>query len=283
MSEVSAVLQVTEIGDGRWTAPHPAEDPEGRDVVFSGQMLGQMIMASSAAAGAEQDKEVKSIHGVFARAGSYSAGPVEYVLDPLHSGRAWASNTVTARQGDRTLARSLILLNSVEPDLVRHSPVMPNVPGPEDFPPAEISVLYPGAEAREVKRAEPVVDSSPSMFVWVRHPESYGSVAANQAAVAWSEPGLIIATALGVHPDEVDISTAHRSISTGVISHTAHFHEHADVGDWLLYVHRASYAGHGRIFGSGEVFTRDGTLVSTFAQDSMARQANRPLDFKKDM
>ncbi len=283
MSDVPAVLQVTEVGDGTWTAPHPAKDPEGRDVVFSGQMLGQMIMASSAAAGAEEGKEVKSIHGVFARSGSYSAGPVEYVLDPLHSGRAWASNTVTARQGDRTLARGLILLNSVEPDLVRHSPMMSNVPGPEEFPPEEINVLFPGAEARVVERAGPVDDGAPSTFVWVRNPESYASVAASQAAVVWSEPGLIIATALSVHSDEVEMSAAHRSISTGVISHTAHFHEHADVGDWLLYVHRASYAGHGRIFGSGEVFTRDGTLVSTFAQDSMARQSNRPLDFKKDM
>jgi acyl-CoA thioesterase II len=283
MSDVSAVLQVKQTGDGTWTAPHPATDPEGRDVVFSGQMLGQMIMASSAAAGAEEEKEVKSIHGVFARAGSYSAGPVEYVLDPLHSGRAWASNTVTARQGDRTLARSLILLNAVEPDLIRHSPPMPNVPGPEEFPPAENNLLFPGTETRVVEQAEPIVGGSPSMFVWARHPESYESVAASQAAIVWSEPGLIIATALSVHTDEVDISAAHRSISTGVISHTAHFHERADVGQWLLFVHRASYAGHGRIFGSGEVFTRDGTLVSTFAQDSMARLVDRSLDFKKDM
>ena len=32
------------------------------------------------------------------------------------------------------------------------------------------------------------------------------------------------------------------------------------------------------MFGSGTVFTRDGTLVSTFAQDSMARGVEAPLD-----
>jgi hypothetical protein len=48
------------------------------------------------------------------------------------------------------------------------------------------------------------------------------------------------------HSDQVNVRHAHRSISTGVISHTSHFHEHADVGDWLLFVQKASYAGHGR-------------------------------------
>src|ERR1700736_114322 len=86
MSELPAVLQVEDLGDGRWSAPHPADDPEGRDVVFSGQLLAQMIMASDGAVAGE--KEVKSIHAIFARAGTYSAGLMELRLDPMHSGRA---------------------------------------------------------------------------------------------------------------------------------------------------------------------------------------------------
>ncbi len=60
-----------------------------------------------------------------------------------------------------------------------------------------------------------------------------------------------------------------------MISHTAHFHDHADVGQWLLVAQEASYAGNGRVFGSGAVFTQDGTLVSTFAQDSHGARASR--------
>ncbi len=282
MKELPAVLQVQELGDGRWTAPHPTEDPEGRDVVFSGQMLAQMIMISTTAAGPDAGKDVKSIHGVFARSGSYSGGALEYTLDPMHSGRAWASDTITVRQGERLLARGLVLLNAQEPDLMRHSPPMPEVPGPEEGTPQGIAVVYPGAEARVVEPAKPE-DETPAMYVWARHPGNFDSVAARQAVIAWSEPGLLIGTAMSAHPDAVDIGAAHRSISTGVISHTAHFHEPADVGDWLLFVHRASYAGHGRVFGSGSVFTRDGTLVSTFGQDSMARSVDRPLDWRRDM
>jgi acyl-CoA thioesterase II len=282
MSELPEVLQVKDLGDGRWAVPHPGSDPEGRDVVFSGQVLAQMIMVSDAVV--DGQKEVKSVHAIFARAGRYSAGPMELVVEPMHSGRAWASNTITAVQGGQLLSRGLVLLNTVEPDLMRHGPVMPDVPGPEECAPTSFGVVYPDAEARLVDRPDAVTDDgSPVMYVWVRAPESYQSVAANQAIEVWSEPGLIIGTAMRPHSDTINIGDAHRSISTGVISHTAHFHQHGDAGEWLLFAHEGAYAGNGRVFGRGAVFTRDGALVSTFAQDSMARAVEGPLDFKRAM
>jgi acyl-CoA thioesterase II len=250
-------------------------------VVFSGQLLAQMIMVSDAAAGG---KEAKSIHAIFARAGSYRAGPIEFLRDPMHSGRAWASDTITVVQGDRLLARGLVLLNAVEPDLMRHTPAMPDVPGPDDCSPRQVRVVYPGVEVRMVdlddRGCRP---GSPVTYLWIRSARSYRSAAANQAIVVWSQPGLAIGTAMRAHPATVDPSEAHRSISTGVISHTAHFHERAELTDWLLFVHEAPYAGHGRVFGSGAVFGRDGRLVSTFTQDSMARVADRPIEWERGM
>src|SRR5829696_2010919 len=118
MSELPSTLQVQDLGGGRWSAPNPTDDPEGRDVVFSGQILAQMVMASDHHA--ESAKDVKSVHAIFARAGTYSAGPMELELDSMHAGRAWASDTITAKQGDRLLSRGLVLLNAIEPDLIRH-------------------------------------------------------------------------------------------------------------------------------------------------------------------
>ncbi len=154
MSELPPTLQVQDLGGGRWAAPHPADDPEGRDVIFSGQILAQMIMASDANCGSE--KEVKSIHAIFARAGTYSAGPMELALDAMHAGRAWASDTITAYQGERLLSRSLVLLNTVEPDLMRHSPTMPDVPGPDAATPNPSITVFPGAEARLVDAPDAV-------------------------------------------------------------------------------------------------------------------------------
>jgi acyl-CoA thioesterase len=276
------VLQVHDIGDGRWTAGHPDEDPEQRDVVFSGQLLGQMIMV--AAAGAEDAKEIKSVHAVFARAGAYSAGPIEYQRDAMHAGRAWASDTITAYQGDRLLARGLVLLNTVEPDLMRHAPVMPDVPGPDECEPRPVLVVYPGSEVRPVDRpGARSPDGTPASYYWVRLPAAFTATATTQAAVAWCEPGFTIGTAMQSHRDTVSLSDAHRTISTGVIAHTAHFHDHAQTVDWLLVANNASFAGNGRVFGSGAVFNRNGTLVSTYGQDAMARAAARPIDSRRGM
>lgn len=282
MAELPAVLQVGDLGEGRYSAPHPTDDPEGRDVVFSGQILAQMIMASDRAV--ESAKDVKSIHAIFARAGSYSAGPMNLQLEAMHSGRAWGSDTITVTQGERLLSRGLVLLNTVEPDLMRHGPSMPDVPRPGDLPPDPGALVYPGAETRTIDDAKATApDGTPAMYFWMRNPESYESVAANQAILAWSQPGMIIGLAMRPHSDVVSIGDAHRTISTGVISHTCHFHERFDIGQWLLVAQEATYAGRGRVFGSGAVFAEDGQLVSTFAQDSMARGVEGELDPRRAM
>lgn len=282
MSELPSVLQVKELESGRWAGPNPDRDPEGRDVVFSGQILAQMIMACSAAV--EGTKELTSLHGVFARAGRYSAGEVELVLEPMHTGRSWASHTLTALQGDRLLSRGLALLHADEPDLMRHGPAMPDVPPPERCVAKTYGVVFPGAEVRLVDvPGAMTAEGSPVITFWFRMSEPYDSVAANQAIVAWTTPGFIIGAAMQPHRDTVNLADAHRTISTGVLSHTVSFHEPPDVGDWMLITHEGSYAGHGRIFGHGAVFRRDGSLVSSFAQDSMARLAAEGLDPNKAM
>src|ERR1700728_3250933 len=147
MSDLPDLLELTELGEHRYHVFQPSESAEGRDVVFSGQLLGKMIMAADRAAGGT--KNVRSIHTVFARAGSYTK-PIELEVDSMHAGRTWASDTVTATQDGRLLCRSIILLNTVDPDLMRHDPQAPQgVPGPEDTSPAA-GQAFPGAEIRPI-------------------------------------------------------------------------------------------------------------------------------------
>ncbi len=281
VGELPSVLQVEEISGGRYRVHHPAEDPEARNVVFSGQILAQMIMASDHAV--EGTKEVVSIHAVFARAGRYTE-PMELQRETLHAGRAWGSETITAWQGDRLLSRGLVLLNADEPDLMRHAPGLPDVPGPEALAPDPGALVYPDTETRTVDDPKATAaDGSPALHFWMRHARSFDSVAANQAILVWCEPGLLIALSMRPHSDKVSIHAAHRTVSTGVIAHTAHFHEPFDVGEWLLVTQQSSYAGRGRVHGSGSVFTEDGRLVATFSQDSMVRGVEHTLDPKRSM
>ncbi|HLG67401.1 MAG TPA: acyl-CoA thioesterase domain-containing protein [Acidimicrobiales bacterium] len=279
MSDLPDLLTLTDAGERRYEVFQPTESAEGRDVVFSGQLLGQMIMASDRAARGEKD--VRSIHAVFARAGTYTK-PIELAVDSMHAGRTWASDTITATQDGRLLCRAIVLLNAVDPDLMRHGPAMPSdVPQPEDLDPARAQA-FPGAEVRPVP-GELTVGGVPVEMAWHRFERPLGSPAANQAVLIWATCGNIIGLGMRPHRDTVRIQDAHRTLSTGVIGHTTHFTERFDVSQWLLMVTEAEMAATGRVYGGGRVFTRDGTLVAAFHQDAMAKAAEAPLDPKRSM
>ena len=278
MSDLPDLLQLTEIGERRYQVTQPSESPEGRDVVFSGQLLAQMIMASDHAAGGTKD--VRSVHAVFARAGTYSR-PIELEVESLLAGRTWAGDTVTATQSEKVLSRAIVLLNVVDEDLMRHEPPMPPVPAPAvvDAAPGQV---FPGAELRPVSGRDEV-GGVPVEMAWHRFERPLASQAANQAVLAWATCGNIIGLAMRPHRDRVRIEDAHASISTGVIAQTIHFVERFDVSQWLLVRHEATKAATGRVYGDGRVFAEDGILVAAFHQDSMARAAAAPLDPKTSM
>jgi acyl-CoA thioesterase II len=204
-------------------------------------------------------------------------------VDSMHAGRSWASDTVTAWQGDRLLSRALVLLNVDDPDLIRHQADFPSVPGPEEAEATE-GLEYPGAELRVVDDPKATAPGGgPAMYFWTRYPDPVESVAANQAIVSWDSNGALIGLSMRPHTDVVDISQAHRTISTGVIGHTINFHERIDASQWLLFALEGTYAGRGRIHGRGSVFTQAGKLVATFSQDSMVKGIEGTLDPKRAM
>ena len=45
--------------------------------------------------------------------------------------------------------------------------------------------------------------------------------------------------------------------------------------DWLLYVTDSPWSGLARGFGRGQIFTRDGRLVASVAQEGMLREVSR--------
>jgi acyl-CoA thioesterase II len=278
MSDLPNLLQLTEIGERRFQVTQPSEPAEARDVVFSGQLLAQMIMASDHAAGGAKD--VRSIHAVFARAGTYTQ-PIELHVESLLAGRTWASDTVTATQSGKLLSRATVLMNVVDDDLMRHEPQIPSVPAPADVESAP-GQAFPGAELRPVPGWSEV-GGVPVEMAWHRFERPLASQAANQAVLTWATCGNIIRLAMRPHRDRVRIEDAHAAISTGVIAQTMHFLDRFDVSQWLLIRQEGTKAATGRVYGDGQVFVEDGTLVAAFHQDSMARAAPGPLDPKRSM
>jgi acyl-CoA thioesterase-2 len=279
------VLRLEPLGDQVWRAPHEhSADDIMRNVVFGGQILGQMIVA--AALEGDGTKEVKSIHVIFARAGDYGS-PLDYVVEPIHRGRTFASDRIDARQNGRSIASGLILWNLDEPDIVTHTAnvEMPDVPPPEDPAGREDNRVFPGAMARICFGINTWSDEEPLrpavQNVWTRVPVSFPDPVVNQAILSWATDGFLIGTALLPH-EGVNESHAHKTISTGVVSHTVNFHERFDASEWLLIAHESVWAGRGRSHGRANVWTQSGKLVASFTQDNIVREFSDGNDHTGD-
>lgn len=264
-------FSLTEVGPGRYTATSVG-DPETYQVVYGGQLLAQMILASDRTA---EGKQVASLHAIFARAAS-PARPIEIDVDTIHDGRSMGSQAVAVHQGDRICAEGLVLRRQDVPDLIRHQPDMPDVDGPEASPPArQAGLAAPGSEVRVVDgadTADPDAVGPAELHVWVKLPAAGDHPALGQALLAYGTDGFLIGTAMRPHAG-IGQSMAHRSLATGVVSHTVTFHEPVPTGSWLLLAHEGVWAGRGAAYGRAHVFTEDGLLVASFVQESMIRSA----------
>lgn len=234
-------------------------------VVFGGQLFAQSAIAASRSAG---DKELKSLHIVFARSARPDV-PLEIDVDPMHVGRAFASTTVTIRQGGKVCTRSIALLHAADDDLIRHTAaVLPDAGRPDDWRPRLPGAFWDIRTAGDVDLADPTM-GPPTLDVWVRFPDAPTDPVLGAALLAYASDGFLIGTALRPHEGRSQ-ADAHVRISTTVLSQTITFHEPVDASQWLLLAHRAPYAGRGRAYGQADVWAGD-TLVASFVQESMVR------------
>jgi acyl-CoA thioesterase II len=260
-SDLPPPLVLQRLSDTSLRFPPDDEKAGSGRVLYGGQILAQMLMAADPG----PERSVESIHVVFARAGTY-AESTDYDVEQMSAGRTFTSWTVTCRQGERLLARGLVLCSAAETDFIRYPVEAARVgSAPERGEPD--GRVFPGS----ISATDDGSDDDPGQErIWIRHTERLDSPLANQAVLAWATDGFLISAALGPHP-ALDESQAHLTLSTGVMSHTVNFHRPVDVSSWLLLVNQSVYAGGGRAFGTSQVFTGGGELVASYSQDAMIR------------
>ena len=271
LAELIDVLDVERVDADRFQgATTPDRGPAGfapeRAVVDGSQLLAQAIVA---AIRQEPGRVVKSAHMIFARAAD-TDGPVELELDPLHSGRNFASVSVEVRQGDRNCARGMLLLDGDAEDLIRHADEAPPLPGPEECQPFALGTI--GRDVRMVEGAdyvEPDRVGPPTLDAWVRWAECPEEPALCQALMAHMCGPFLIGVAMRPHAGVGELD-AHRTLSTGVLSLTVYFHDPGPVDDWFLYRHESLHAGRGLCDGVGRIY-KSGRLVASFRQEGLLR------------
>jgi acyl-CoA thioesterase-2 len=282
VDELVALMQLEPLGGDRFLAQ--SEDI-GTPAVFGGQVLGQSLAAASLTVGA--DRPVHSMHAYFLLPGEHA--PIEYSVDRVRDGRSFTTRHVVARQGERIIFEMSASFQTVD-DGVEHQLAMPTVEGPEgliseldqrlalgDRLPERwrIKGLEPhGIEYRRVEADDllaPVVRPSESA-IWMRAIAPLpDDPMVHRALLAYASDHGLLRAAMLPH----GLSFMSGQVRPASLDHAMWFHRDFRMDDWLLYVLDSPSASGARGLCRGSLFTRDGRLVASTAQEGMLRIINR--------
>lgn len=266
------VLDVRPQGPGRYRS---ASRPDlQRAVVEGSQLLAQALIGATKEV---PGRRVASAHMVFTRPADPSQ-PVELVVEPLVSGRTFTTLSVGARQGERLCGPAIVLLDAGGGEVIEHHAAMPEVPGPYECPPYDMSVT--GRDVRVVDGAytpDPDELGPPAIDAWVRFAEVPDEPDLHVALLAQFTGHLSIAAALRPHAG-VGEAQAHRSLSTAPMAISLSVHRDVDMTEWLLYSHRSTSAAGGMTHAECRAYRADGALVASFTVEAMVRSFTPHVD-----
>ncbi len=254
----------------------------GTRYVFGGQVLGQALSAAQRTV--DPDRAVHSLHAYFLRAGDIDA-PIVYDVDRSRDGKSFSVRRVVAIQHGAPIFNFSASFQIHESG-VEHQLCKPEVPNPEDLAPPE--PLAPSALARipvklqrwlgmkgpfEFRHVYPRDEINPPkrppyQHVWFRLMDrAPDDVNLHRALLAYASDFHLIGTTTFPH----GISYLQPNVQMASLDHTMWFHRPFRIDEWLLYSCDSPSAQGGRGLARGQIFTRDGILIASTAQEGLIR------------
>ena len=252
--------------------------------VFGGQVIGQALVAACRTV---EDRAAHSLHAYFLRAGDPSV-PIIYEVDRIRDGKSFSTRRVVAIQHGQAIFSMAASFHRMEEGL-SHQIRMPDVPPPEDLPSeAELKERLiervPPAVRAYWERERPIEirpvdltrylepkERAPTQQVWIRaNGDLGGELALHQSVLAYASDFTLLDTALVAHGHFV----FDPGLMLASLDHAIWFHRTFRADDWLLYAQDSPSSSAGRAFCRGTLFSRDGKLVASTAQEGLVRQRN---------
>jgi len=255
----------------------------GWGTVFGGQVLGQAL--SAAAQTVPGDRLAHSFHAYFLRPGDVSR-PVIYEVDRIRDGSSFTTRRVVAVQKGEAIFNFDASFQKHEQGF-EHADPMPSAPAPEDLQTTQ-ERLTPFAsrlppllrrralgdrpfELRPVGDIDDPVLPAPRAalrMVWLRAAAPLpDDPSLHRNLLAYASDWSFLSTALLPH----GVTWLTPGMQVASLDHAIWFHQPLRVDDWLLHVIDSPAAHGARGLVRGRVFTRDGRLVASTAQEGLIR------------
>ncbi len=280
--DLSAILDLEPIEQTIFRGRSPQV---GWQRVFGGLVIAQALVAAGRTVAG---RPPHSLHGYFLLPGDPSV-PIVYEVDRLRDGGSFTTRSRVAVQHGRPIFSLTASFQAVETGF-DHAAVMPNVPQPEALA-DETEIMrrhadrMPAAVRRYFERRRPIEMRPTDVGQFLRvgaaepHPRAQAiwmrilaplpdDPCVQAAALAYMSDMTLLDTALIAHGRSV----FDPDLQVASLDHALWFHRPVRAGDWLLYAEDSPNASGGRGLTRGQLFTRDGVLVASVAQEGLIRR-----------
>ncbi|CAN5495340.1 acyl-CoA thioesterase II [soil metagenome] len=255
----------------------------GRERVFGGQVVAQALVAAQRTV--DPTRNIHSLHGYFMRPGDPMV-PIVYDVARDRDGGSFTTRRVIAIQHGAPIFSMLASFHLVEPGLEHEMP-MPSVPDPDSLPsereflaahgdrmPPSMRNYFERNRPIELRPCEPEHYLQPEQssghvqHVWIRATGTMpDDPRLHQCVLAYASDMTLLGTALVPHK----VNLFDGKLMLASLDHALWYHRPFRADDWLLYAEDTPSASGARGFNRGLIFSRDGHLVASSAQEGLIR------------
>ena len=255
----------------------------GSGRVYGGQVLAQAL--SAAGRTVEPGRLAHSLHSYFILPGDHAA-PIVYFVERLRDGKSFTTRRVTAIQHGHAIFEMSASFQQAEQG-VEHQDAPPDVPPPEsvesdadrmrrvaDRLPERVRAFFTRERPfdwRTVDAGDPLQPKpgAARRLAWFRAgaPIASDDPLRHQCVLAYASDYSLLGTSMMPH----GLTFQTPGLQAATLDHAMWFHRPFRADEWLLYATESPSASGARGFTRGSVFTRDGRLVASVAQEGLVR------------
>ena len=249
--------------------------------VFGGQVAAQALIAGARTT--DPAYVAHSLHSYFLLPGD-TAVPIIYDVEELRDGRSFATRRVVARQHGRAIYYQTASFQRPEEGF-EHQDAMPDVPQPEEG--IDLAEMFrsrgsgdtmdwerewAALDVRYVGNSERGLSGDPSRparaRLWIRvNGDLPGDPLQHLAAFTYASDMTLLGSSLVPH----GVHVGSPGMQVASLDHTVWFHRPFRADEWWLYDQESPSASGARGLALARVFTQDGTLTATVAQEGLIR------------
>ena len=256
----------------------------GSPKVFGGQVLAQAVNAAYRTI--KENRFINSLHAYFLEAGDLTI-PINYHVAVMRDGGSFSTRRVTAKQNDKTIFILAASFHKTEEGFEHQSVMNKNIKQPEELLSWEEMIIKFGdflpKSLKGFLSIERPIDFKP---VHVPNPLKRENLPAKEEIwfklkgnipkmnlplkhqiLTYISDYNVLNAAFNPNAKEYNFGNT----QTASLDHSMWFFRDFDFDDWMLFSAESPNAYGARGLSKGNIYTRDGKLVASFAQEGLLR------------